>query len=811
MSQFKFTLSSEIDQEFVVTILSLKGERKKESLPDIIDQPLLPYSGLYSEQFSQLFVTAELINNSKYISYPIQTPFKYFTDKYSWDEELKFPIKFKDLPVTTQLLLKVYDIYGPCKAVIVGQAYFKLFSKSRTLRTGMQKVLLCTDPQIISTRVQTNEAATLNYLEKLMKKKNQKQIQSCDWQDKLVEAEIERIRKQAAEKHPNDLYLYFELCTFQYTVLFNEISTSNSSKNANRNNTSVNGDIINDPELYREEMNPVDYKYSILTKSDRNILPDKNLKPNLSEKEILKRAIAKTPFEELTPEEKSLLWRFRYYLTSNKKALTKFLRCLELKEFNLNEAIELLTQWEPIEPQDALELLTKKFPEQWIREYAVKIFAKVSDEELCTYLLQLVQALRYENNEGKNSEPLTNLLISKAISNQELASYLNWYLMLERKPSNCYDSKYLKFFTALKQKSSEIHQILFHQKDQLDSIFKYMNDLKSQNTVRTKKIEQLKEALSSTTGALYPLTQLEDFVIPLNPKLKLGGVIPETATIFKSAMLPMALEFKVLNSANSENIPNTYKVIFKSGDDLRQDQLIIQMILLMDQLLKKENLDLKLTPYRVIATGPTDGLVECVPRCSTIAHILKQHDNDIRKFLMQPDSNQIKPAVLDNFVRSCAGYCVITFILGIGDRHLDNLLMTEEGNLFHIDFGYILGNDPKPFAPPMKLCKEMVEAMGGATNPNYAQFKQYCCEAYNILRRSAKLILNLFLLMIDADIPHISLEGEKSILRIQNNFNLHYTDAEAIQFFQNLINESVSALFPQITEKIHSWAQYWRS
>ena len=30
------------------------------------------------------------------------------------------------------------------------------------------------------------------------------------------------------------------------------------------------------------------------------------------------------------------------------------------------------------------------------------------------------------------------------------------------------------------------------------------------------------------------------------------------------------------------------------------------------------------------------------------------------------------------------------------------------GNLFHIDFGYILGRDPKPLPPPMKLSKEMV-------------------------------------------------------------------------------------------------------
>jgi hypothetical protein len=64
----------------------------------------------------------------------------------------------------------------------------------------------------------------------------------------------------------------------------------------------------------------------------------------------------------------------------------------------------------------------------------------------------------------------------------------------------------------------------------------------------------------------------------------------------------------------------------------------------------------------------------------------------------------------------------------MGYRHLDNLLLTKDGRLFHIDFGFILGRDPKPFPPPMKLCKEMVEAMGGAErytlfpkmlNPNF--------------------------------------------------------------------------------------------
>ena len=37
------------------------------------------------------------------------------------------------------------------------------------------------------------------------------------------------------------------------------------------------------------------------------------------------------------------------------------------------------------------------------------------------------------------------------------------------------------------------------------------------------------------------------------------------------------------------------------------------------------------------------------------------------------------------------------------------MLCLRCGKLVHIDFGYILGRDPKPLPPPMKLSKEMIE------------------------------------------------------------------------------------------------------
>jgi phosphatidylinositol 3-kinase len=48
------------------------------------------------------------------------------------------------------------------------------------------------------------------------------------------------------------------------------------------------------------------------------------------------------------------------------------------------------------------------------------------------------------------------------------------------------------------------------------------------------------------------------------------------------------------------------------------------------------------------------------------------------------------------------------------------------------------------------------------------------------------------------------------LVQLQEKFRLDLDDEEAVQFFQSLIKDSVSALFPQMVETIHRWAQYWR-
>lgn len=257
-----------------------------------------------------------------------------------------------------------------------------------------------------------------------------------------------------------------------------------------------------------------------------------------------------------------------------------------------------------------------------------------------------------------------------------------------------------------------------------------------------------------------------------------------------------------------------YVAIFKHGDDLRQDQLILQMITLMDKLLQKEKVDLKLTPYRVLATSSKHGLVQYIDSV-TVAEVLKT-DGTIQNFFRKhhPAENGpygIAREVMDTYIRSCAGYCVITYILGVGDRHLDNLLLTTSGKLFHIDFGYILGRDPKPLPPPMKLSKEMVEGMGGIQSEFYNEFKKQCYTAFLHLRRHANVMLNLFSLMIDASVPDIALEPDKAVKKVEDNLQLSLSDEEAVQHLQSLLDISVSAVMPAVMDFFHRTAQIMRN
>lgn len=730
------------------------------------------------------------------------------------------------------------------------------------------------------------EEEELERLEKLFKKHEMGEIPRIDWLDKLVFKAVEKQRQVAetsagtssiarrtmptsrseVEKNDTDLDEYenedekytllIDFPRFDFPIVYtdHEYAPPPISSQAHRAPPASNVNLkpppevqfgpgingtgngvgeedenahplirIYDPEVGAKD-NPAESKHRRLVRSHRTSVLDRDLKPNAKIRDELNTIVSYGPTQELKAEEKDLVWKFRHHLTRDKRALTKFIKSVAWHDQSeARQAVQLLPKWTEIDVDDALELLGPTFDNPAVRTYAVDRLRESDDDELLLYLLQLVQALKFEKissepQDGSTQDSsLAMFLISRATKNMMLGNFLHWYLMVEcddRSPDQVKEHRKLfakvefDFMTELMKlpEGTERRKTLLRQGELITVLSKISKEIRFSREDRPRKLQRLKRYLADPKNEL--ITFDPPLPLPLDPSVSILGCYPEESLVFKSSLYPLLVHFKTSDGKN-------YPIIFKTGDDLRQDQLVIQIISLMDRLLQKENLDLRLTPYRILATSANAGAVQFVPSISLAAASAK-YKGSILAYLRanNPDTTAdlgVRSSAMDTYVKSCAGYCVITYLLGVGDRHLDNLLLAPSGHFFHADFGYILGRDPKPFAPQMKLCKEMVEGMGSSTSPHYAAFKSYCFTAYTTLRKSSNLILNLFSLMVDANIPDIKVEPERVVEKVRERFHLEMSEEEAMRHFEGLIVDSVGSIFPVVIDTIHNMMQGLRA
>ncbi|KAF0774250.1 hypothetical protein AaE_002050 [Aphanomyces astaci] len=226
----------------------------------------------------------------------------------------------------------------------------------------------------------------------------------------------------------------------------------------------------------------------------------------------------------------------------------------------------------------------------------------------------------------------------------------------------------------------------------------------------------------------------------------------------------------------------------------------LQLFGLMQQLWRDANIPVQLQLYECVATSPSSGVVEVVGDAITTAAIHKEggvlgpmQDMRFAKWLETQNASSPKHYMqaLDLFRRSAAGYCVATHVLGIGDRHNDNIMMNFK-------------RDQTSFV----FTKEMAFALGGTESPFFATFVALCGRALNELRQHVHLISTWLTLMVPANM--LELQDVHDIYHVVEALvmgtytSVYLTPTEAALDFAGKIHTCLGDPYKRIDNTIHN-------
>jgi phosphatidylinositol 3-kinase len=381
--EYKYYLSSSVDCEvmFFLSHLDIPSARI-QSIPDtenvsstlFLPPPLCQASDSTTDPrnsiMSEVFITAQVYADGLDV-HPMRIstkiPSKITESTIYWNEWLTLPVKFRDLPRNAVIALTIWSV----GEIPIAGTTFSIFSRTGVMKDGLQCLRLWPhvaadaalhtttpsdyneDKMSTDSNSQRRQIIDCFELDKKREKYERHEMPRNEWVDRITNRRIARIHKGSGapglkEGFPaychiqEDACLWIEMPYFGHTVVYEEAPYHVESIVPLTESTNLIA--CSDPDLNEE--NPAERKYRKLAREILRGSIDPNLKPNRDEKFAIE-ALLSSSNDSLKPDEKDLLWKFRYTLVENRKALVKFLLSVDwLDDAEVNECkTELLERW----------------------------------------------------------------------------------------------------------------------------------------------------------------------------------------------------------------------------------------------------------------------------------------------------------------------------------------------------------------------------------------------------------------------------------------------------------------------------------
>jgi hypothetical protein len=308
-------------------------------------------------------------------------------------------------------------------------------------------------------------------------------------------------------------------------------------------------------------------------------------------------------------------------------------------------------------------------------------------------------------------------------------------------------------------------------------------------------ILQMSKSINNILNNKMNITDLP-FIYPFDISYKVIKI--NERIVISSNTMPILLDVVIANESNEvKNI----KFIIKKDKSLRKEQLISCLIDILQYKLNNMNCEL-IPTYKIIMLNKDVGIVEYVEHSTTLRTI-NDKGYTLQNYILNMNINNKLDTIKTRFVHSLAISSAIAYIIGLGDRHLDNIMINKYGQIFHIDYGYIMENPIKLFnMPEIKLTNDIIDFLGGINSVYYEEFKKLIVQIYNLYRANKNILYIFFKFICDSGYLDWNIVSSKLDTKLMTGMKCK--DVEI-----TLINEidSSNTITDMISDMCHSYKQ----